>query len=76
MAPGVAIWTGLGRGDSGCGEETAMQRHALITLAAAPAIARAADAPDDHRLRVFNPRIRGYADQFVFKFRKPSRWSA
>lgn len=58
-----------------------MQRHVLITPAAAagavaPAIARAADAPDDHRLRVFDPRIRGYADPFVFKFRKPSRRSA
>jgi len=27
---------------------------------------------DDHRLRVFDPRIRGRTDQFVMRFRKPA----
>jgi predicted methyltransferase len=26
---------------------------------------------DDHKLKVFDPAIRGHTDQFVFKFRKP-----
>jgi predicted methyltransferase len=27
---------------------------------------------DDHSLLVFDPKIRGKTDRFVFKFRKPS----
>jgi predicted methyltransferase len=27
---------------------------------------------DDHRLKVFDPRIRGRTDQVAFKFRKPT----
>lgn len=30
-----------------------------------------ADPKDDHTLKVFDPKIRGVTDQFVFKFRKP-----
>jgi predicted methyltransferase len=30
-----------------------------------------ADAEDDHSLKVFDPKIRGVTDQFVYKFRKP-----
>jgi predicted methyltransferase len=30
-----------------------------------------ANPADDHKLRVFDPAIRGHTDQFVFKFRKP-----
>ena len=30
-----------------------------------------ANPDDDHRLKVFDPLIRGKTDQFVFKFRKP-----
>ena len=30
-----------------------------------------ADPKDDHTLKVFDPRIRGVTDQFVYKFRKP-----
>jgi predicted methyltransferase len=26
---------------------------------------------DDHKAKVFDPAIRGYTDQFVYKFRKP-----
>jgi predicted methyltransferase len=28
---------------------------------------------DDHRLKVFDPKVRGRTDQFVFKFVKPAR---
>lgn len=37
--------------------------EATSTLLANPA--------DDHRLLVFDPKIRGHTDRFVFKFRKP-----
>jgi len=30
-----------------------------------------ADPKDDHTLKVFDPKIRGVTDQFVYKFRKP-----
>lgn len=30
-----------------------------------------ANPKDDHTLKVFDPAIRGYTDQFVYKFRKP-----
>jgi predicted methyltransferase len=31
---------------------------------------------DDHKLKVFDPAIRGHTDQFVYKFRKPGSPSA
>jgi predicted methyltransferase len=31
-----------------------------------------ANPADDHRLTVFDPRIRGHTDQFVLRFRKPA----
>jgi predicted methyltransferase len=31
-----------------------------------------ANPADDHKLRIFDPKIRGKTDKFVFKFRKPS----
>ncbi|MBN8816000.1 MAG: class I SAM-dependent methyltransferase [Sphingomonas sp.] len=31
-----------------------------------------ADPKDDHTLKIFDPKIRGVTDQFVYKFRKPS----
>lgn len=30
-----------------------------------------ANPKDDHSLKVFDPKIRGFTDQFVYKFRKP-----
>ena len=30
-----------------------------------------ANPKDDHTLKVFDPKIRGFTDQFVYKFRKP-----
>jgi predicted methyltransferase len=31
------------------------------------------NSADDHRLKVFDPKVRGKTDQFVFKFVKPAR---
>src|SRR3546814_6060897 len=31
-----------------------------------------ANAQDDHTLKVFDPKVRGTTDQFIYKFRKPA----
>jgi predicted methyltransferase len=31
-----------------------------------------ANPADDHTLKVFDPKVRGHTDQFIYKFRKPS----
>ena len=30
------------------------------------------NSADDHRLKVFDPQVRGHTDQFIFRFRKPA----
>ncbi len=30
-----------------------------------------ANPDDDHTLRIFDPKVRGHADQYVLLFRKP-----